>query len=418
MTATAEPVGTTAVDAARWPDVARVPPSRVRGTVARAISLRAFARLPIRVRTPGGPLPSGGGPGTPVLELHRPDAFYRRLAAGGLIGFGESYMAGDWDAPDLVALLTAFGGGFADLVPRPLRPLRALALPTQPRAERNTRSGARSNIRRHYDLSNELFALFLDETMTYSAALFDGGPAADRADLAAAQHRKIDRLLDRTRVGPGTRLLEIGTGWGALAIRAAQRGARVDSVTLSREQCDLARARVAAAGAADRADVRVADYRELRGSYDAIASVEMVEAVGERYWPVYFTALDRLTAPGGRVGLQAITMDHARMRASRSAYTWMHKYVFPGGLIPSVRAIEEQVRARTALRVADRLRFGGDYAETLRLWRAAFDAGREQAAALGFDGVFHRMWSFYLAYSEAGFRSGLIDVEQIVLERA
>ncbi|QBI53094.1 SAM-dependent methyltransferase [Streptomonospora litoralis] len=406
-----------AVDPDRWPDVAHVPGDRLRGRVARQLARHAFARAPIRVTTPEGPLPSAGGPEAPLLELHRPADFYRRLAAGGLIGFGESRMAGDWSAPEPVRLLTALAECYDDLIPRPLQPLRHVTLPRRPRRLRNTRSGARRNIAHHYDLSNDLFALFLDETMTYSAGLFEGRTGGGQAELADAQRRKTDRLLDLVGVGENTRVLEIGTGWGETAVRAARRGARVTSVTLSREQRDLARLRAQEAGVAERTDIRLADYREVTGRYDAVISVEMVEAVGERYWPVYFTALDRLTAPGGRIGLQSITMDHATMRASRGSHTWMHKYIFPGGLIPSVEAIEEQLRLRTALRITDRRALGGDYAETLRIWRETFDAAHEQVAALGFDAVFRAMWSFYLAYCEAGFRSGTIDVEQIVMER-
>ncbi|MDT0300920.1 cyclopropane-fatty-acyl-phospholipid synthase family protein [Streptomonospora wellingtoniae] len=405
------------IDPRRWPDVVRVPRAPLRGRAARALAAYAFAHSPIRVATPGGPVPAAGGPDAPLLELHRPDHFYRRLATAGLIGFGESYMAGDWSAPEPVRLLTVLAEHYGALVPRPLQPLRHVTLPRRSHRHRNTRSGARRNIHHHYDLSNDLFALFLDETMTYSAALFEGAADGGPAELAAAQRRKIDRLLDATRVGEETRVLEIGTGWGELALRAARRGARVTSVTLSPEQRDLARERARRAGVADRTDIRLCDYREVEGRYDAVLSVEMIEAVGERYWPVYFTELDRHTAPGGRVGLQAITMEHTLMRASRGSDTWMHKYIFPGGLIPSVPAIEEQVRRRTGLRIADRRAFGSDYAETLRIWRERFEAAEGEVAALGFDAVFRKMWSFYLAYCEAGFRAGMIDVEQIVMER-
>ncbi|KOX12416.1 cyclopropane-fatty-acyl-phospholipid synthase family protein [Nocardiopsis sp. NRRL B-16309] len=404
-----------AVDARRWPDVARVPARGPRVPVARALAAHAARRAGVRLHTgPGEP----GAAGPPVLRLRDPDAFHRRLAAGGLIGFGESYMAGEWDSPELVRLLTVLARGYEELVPRPLRPLRHVTLPRRPSLDRNTRSGARRHISHHYDLSNDLFATFLDPTMTYSSALFDEGEERCRATLSRAQRRKIDRLLDGAGVTDGTELLEIGTGWGELAVRAARRGARVTTVTLSSEQCDLARRRVEESGLADRVQVELCDYRDVRGTYDAVVSVEMVEAVGERYWPVYFAGLDRLVRPGGRVGLQSITMEHGLMRASRTSYTWMHKYVFPGGLIPSVTAIEEQLRDRTRLRVVDRLAFGADYADTLRLWREAFEGAAERVAGLGFDDTFRRMWSFYLAYCEAGFRAGMIDVEQLVLERS
>ncbi|MFL1377627.1 class I SAM-dependent methyltransferase [Nocardiopsis protaetiae] len=477
-----------AVDADRWPDVARVPRARLRATAARALARYAARRAGVRITTVGTPEPGGvrrpadarqradvgqwgdarqrgeacdpGGvritiPGAPdpddvrqgaevgqrgearapgdtrypvgaqdpgedapVLRLHDPDAFHRRLGSDGLIGLGESYMAGEWDSPDPVALLTRLAEHYTDLVPRPLQPLRHITLPRRVRGERNTRAAARRNIGHHYDLSNDLFALFLDRTMTYSAALFDGPGPRDPDTLAAAQERKIDRLLDAVGAGPGTTLLEIGTGWGSLALRAARRGARVTTVTLSTEQRDLAERRLAAAGAGGAVDVRLLDYRDVDGEYDAVVSVEMIEAVGEHDWPTYFSALNRLVRPGGRVGLQSITMDHRLMRASRHSYTWMHKYVFPGGLIPSVTAIERQVRERTSLRVVDRHAFGADYADTLLVWRRSFDAAADQVAELGFDPVFRRMWDFYLAYCEAGFRSGIIDVEQILLERA
>ncbi|MDT0329889.1 cyclopropane-fatty-acyl-phospholipid synthase family protein [Nocardiopsis lambiniae] len=415
MTTTTPPPITT-VDPRRWPDVARVPRARLRATAARALARYAAREAGVRITTtdPTGADAAEG----PVLYLRDPEAFHRRLAVGGLIGLGESYMAGEWDSPDPVALLTRLAEHYVELVPRPLRPLRHVTLPRRGLGDRNTRTAARRNIGHHYDLSNDLFALFLDRTMTYSSALFDGPGPRDPHTLASAQERKIDRLLDAVGVGPGTTLLEIGTGWGGLALRAARRGARVTTITLSAEQRDLAVRRLAEAGVGEAVDVRLLDYRDAEGEYDAVVSVEMIEAVGEHYWPAYFSALDRLVRPGGRVGLQSITMDHRLMRASRHSYTWMHKYVFPGGLIPSVEAIERQVRERTSMTLVDRTAFGADYADTLMVWRRSFADAAAEVDGLGFDAVFRRMWDFYLAYCEAGFRAGLIDVEQIVLERA
>ncbi|MCG6500437.1 cyclopropane-fatty-acyl-phospholipid synthase family protein, partial [Kitasatospora sp. A2-31] len=279
----------------------------------------------------------------------------------------------------------------------------------------------RRNIHRHYDLSNELFALFLDPTMTYSSAIFPtapgGAPEASWDALPAAQHRKIDRLLDLARVGPGTRLLEIGTGWGELAMRAATRGARVVSLTLSEEQLDLARRRIARAGLDDRAEVRLCDYRAAEGVYDAVVSVEMIEAVGRPFWPDYFATLDRVLAPGGRVALQSISMPHDRMLAGSRTQTWILKYIFPGGRIPSVRAIRETAARHTRLRVTRTDAFGPHYAETLRLWRERFAEQSAQLGGLGFDEVFRRTWEFYLAYCEAGFRTGYLDVHQLLLTR-
>jgi cyclopropane-fatty-acyl-phospholipid synthase len=343
--------------------------------------------------------------------MDRWSALATRMGRYGLIGFGESYMAGEWSSEDLTGLLTEFAKSVVELVPVGLQRLRPLAVVRRPRSEHNSRKHARRNVGEHYDLSNALFAEFLDETLTYSSALFDTLPAS-RACLADAQRRKIDRLLDAARVGPGTRVLEIGTGWGELSIRAAARGAQVRSITLSAEQQRLARQRVAAAGFADRVDIELCDYRDADGRYDSVLSVEMVEAVGYRFWPTYFRALDRLTAPGGRVAIQAITMPHDRMLATRNTYTWIQKYIFPGGLLPSTEAIVGITGRHTRLRTVDMLSLRPHYAETLRLWRERFLERRDGLSALGFDEVFGRMWELYLAYSEAGFRSGYLDVYQ------
>ncbi|MFI1144311.1 class I SAM-dependent methyltransferase [Streptomyces sp. NPDC020780] len=402
------------VDPARWPDVVALPKaSRARTATAERLVRHALGRLPLRVRLAGR---AGIGLGGPLMEVREPDAFFRRIGARGLIGFGESYMAGEWDSPDLVGVLTVLAGHAAELVPAPLQKLRALWAPRQPAVQVNSRENARGNISHHYDLSNDLFALFLDETLTYSSAVFRGFPA-DRELLPAAQHRKIDRLLDLAGVGPGTHLLEIGTGWGELAIRAASRGARVVTLTLSREQQELARGRIREAGHQDRVDVRLCDYRDADGTYDAVVSVEMVEAVGEEYWPLYFRTLERCLAPGGQIALQAITMPDDRLRASRTTYTWIQKYIFPGGLLPSTEAMERVTADGTGLRIRERTGFGMHYAETLRLWRERFTDQAPQVGALGFDETFRRMWTFYLAYSEAGFRSGYLDVQQLLLTR-
>jgi cyclopropane-fatty-acyl-phospholipid synthase len=417
MTHTAPPE----VDAGRWPDVASASGSAARAAVARALFTRGVARLPLLVRFPGGRLLGGGSSGAPVMVLHRPRSFFRRFGASGLIGFGESYLAGDWDCADLTGLLSVFAAHAADLVPPWLQWMRSLAGPRPPAEVRQTREGARRNIGHHYDLSNELFALFLDETMAYSSALWctDAGGTPVAADhlLAEAQRRKIDRLLDRAGVGPGCRLLEIGTGWGELAVRAARRGADVTTVTISREQHAYAARRVAQVGLASQVSVQLRDYRDIEGTFDAICSCEMIEAVGERYWDEYFAALDAHLAPGGRIGLQTITMSHDRMLATRHTYTWIQKYIFPGGLLPSVTAIESSLASATRLRITGREDFGAHYAETLRIWRDRFCTQAGEAARLGFDEVFQRMWTFYLAYSEAGFRSGYIGVSQLTLAR-
>ncbi|QRY84746.1 class I SAM-dependent methyltransferase [Tsukamurella tyrosinosolvens] len=397
--------------------------ARVLGRAARALLARAAARSGVTVTRAGDPVPA-----EPNIVLHAPDAVHRRIGTSRLIGFGEAYVAGEWDSPDLVAALTALAERMPELVPQWLQSLRSLAATARPRTEIGTPDHVRDNVSHHYDLSNDLFATFLDETLTYSSALFsaaempDGepgvthaGPATDArwSALAEAQHAKIDRLLDAAGVGPGTRLLEIGTGWGELCLRAAARGAVVRSVTLSTEQRDLALDRIAAAGVADRVQVDLLDYRRIDGVYDAVVSVEMIEAVGAAHWNEYFGTLARLVAPHGRIAVQAITMPHDRMLATLRTYTWIQKYVFPGGMLPSTEAVADA--ARTAgLAVVTRHRFGEHYAETLRLWRERFLTDPESLPPPADSAAFRRLWEFYLAYSEAGFRSGYLDVQQIV----
>ncbi|MFC1433583.1 class I SAM-dependent methyltransferase [Streptacidiphilus sp. N1-3] len=410
-------------DPQRWPDVATVPTSAVRALVARALLRSVARRLNLRVELPGGALLNRTPPldGAPVLRLAAPDAFFHRVGSGGLIGFGESYQAEEWDSPDLIALLTALARSPQTLVPPRLQWLRRWFTARQPLEQLGTPENARRNIQSHYDLSNDLFALFLDPTMTYSSAVFPsdshGEPLASWELLERAQHRKIDRLLDLAGVRRGSRVLEIGTGWGELALRAAARGASVVTLTLSEEQQQLAERRIADAGFADRVEVRLCDYRSVTGRYDAVVSVEMVEAVGRAYWPAYFSTLDRVLAPGGRVALQAITMPHDRMLASEQTFTWIQKYIFPGGLLPSVEAVEQTLAAHTGLRLTGRQGYGRHYAETLRLWRERFTARAAEVESLGFDGVFRRMWTLYLGYSEAGFRSGYLDVQQLLITR-
>jgi cyclopropane-fatty-acyl-phospholipid synthase len=416
---TIETTGTfgTTTDRHRWPGVARIPRgpvSGVSGRIADWLLRRAVARLPLRLQYPDGRVVGAADPTLPTMVIHRPEALARRVGKYGLIGFGESYMAGEWDSADpadLAGLLTGFANSMAELIPPALQCLRPLAVVRHPRSMYNSLTQARDNIAEHYDLSNDLFAQFLDETMTYSSALFESG-RADWTELADAQRRKIDRLLDSARVGPGSHVLEIGTGWGELCIQAAARGASVHSITLSAEQQRLAQQRVAAAGFSDRVSIELKDYREVDGLYDAVVSVEMIEAVGYRFWPAYFAALDRLVSPGGRVAIQAITMPHDRMLASRNTYTWIQKYIFPGGLIPSVEAVVGITERETRLRTAGMLSLRPHYAETLRLWRERLDERRDAISALGFDQTFQRMWELYLAYSEAGFRSGYLDVYQ------
>lgn len=441
------------VDVERWPALTSFPSgprARVSAAIARQLFRATTRRLGVVVRELGPEAPlaepvaaAAGAKPHPVIELRRPEEFYARLGSDGLIGLGEAYMSGAWQSPDVGGALTVLAREMPRLVPQWMQALRRLYVRRVPDRSRGTTTQTRANISHHYDLSNDLFALFLDPTMTYSAAMFEtdqpegvrgqdelhrrlpGPEPTSQRDLYAGQVRKIDRLLDRIGVRSDTQLLEIGTGWGELAIRAAQRGARVHSITLSSEQRDFALRRAQEVGVADRISIDLRDYRQVerpdqhggRG-YDAVASVEMIEAVGHEFWPVYFRTIDQVLEPGGAAGIQAITMPHDRMLATRNTYTFILKYIFPGGFLPSVEVVDQVTRSDTSLRVSERLSFGAHYADTLRQWDERFLAHRHDWLALGFDEVFGRMWHFYLEYSRAGFNSGYIDVQQIVLRKA
>ncbi len=422
-----------------WPGLFDVSNSPVHAAVARRLTKAAVKNLPITLQFPDGKTWGAGGP---VLEVVNPASFFRRLGTEGLIGFGEAWMTGDittggWGGSkpaarfeqaelnaatdELAAVLTVMAKRMSVLVPGPLQKLRRAWQSRQPKDEENTVTGAQENIHRHYDLSNELFEQFLDETMTYSSAWYEFGddPAAD---LGKAQLRKIDGILDLARVRPDTHMLEIGSGWGALAIRAAaERGVRVTTLTLSEEQKALADQRIAAAGLSHLIEVRLEDYRAHAathvGKYDSVVSVEMIEAVGEKYWPDYFGSIDRMLVPGGRLGLQAITIAHERLLETRNGYTWVHKYVFPGGILPSLTAIDDVLAAGTSLRVQESRRLGLSYVPTLQQWRHRFNAALPKIAELGFDDTFIRMWNFYLAYSQAGFAAEYLDDWQLGIGR-
>ena len=398
----------------RSPAVPKVPSgplAAASAVVAKRLLHRVATRLPLRIVYSDGTVIGTADAASPTLVINQPDRLARRIGRHGLIGFGESYMAGEWESDALTEVLTALATNIDNLVPPPLQWLRPIVVASQPDSSRPSREQARRNAAAHYGLSNDLFEEFLDETMTYSSAMFASLPAS-WPDLAGAQRRKIDRLLDAADVRPGTRLLEIGTGWGELAVRAARRGAQVRSVTLSEHQQWRASRRIAGAGLSERVQIDLRDYRDVGGNYDAVISVEMFEALGFQAWPNYFRTVERLLTPNGRLVIQAITMPHHRMLATRNTRTWMQKYIFPGGLIPSVKAILDIIEGQTGLRPVDMFSLREDYAETLRLWRERFMQRRTTLAHIGFDEVFARMWELYLAHAEAGFRSGYLNVYQ------
>ena len=454
----AETAATPALDSSRLPALEPVPTGArtvVSAVIARRLFTAAIRRLDVTVEEAANSRGVGRifGRGGPRMVIHRPDEFYARVGRDGLIGFGEAYLTGAWDTDDLASFLTIPAARIATLVPEPLQRARAFVTHRTPGHQRSTEDNSQANISHHYDLSNELFALFLDETLSYSSALFPtslvAGPHSATAtatatgatelvasppegtdivvdpagllhhrDFAEAQGHKIERLLDEAGVTTGTRVLEIGTGWGELAIRAARRGASVHSITLSVEQLELAEQRVADAGFSELVRIELRDYRalaepEFAAAYDAIVSVEMIEAVGHEFWGTYFQTIDHALAPGGRLAIQAITMPHDRMLATQGTQTWINKYVFPGGFLPSVRVIDEITAEQTALKRTNLLDFGTHYAETLRRWDERFLSQREAVLALGFDDLFMRMWHFYLEYSRAGFASGYINVQQL-----
>lgn len=349
----------------------------------------------------------GGKENTGVLEIHD-SAFFANVLTRGDIGLAESYLEGHWDSPDITALLillahnrktlsrVLFGRWHALLLAR-LRHWR----------NANTRRGSRRNIMAHYDLGNDFYRRWLDDSMTYSSALFEN----PMASMEEAQAAKYQRILGRLQAQTGQHILEIGCGWGGFAEVATQQGLHLTGITLSPAQLEFAKARV------PQADLRLQDYRTVRDSFDHIVSIEMIEAVGERWWPTYFSTLARALKPTGKAMVQSIVIRDDLFARYRRNTDFIRHFIFPGGMLPS-SAIISKTAARAGLKVSDTHAFGHDYARTLALWRQRFEGAWKEIAALGFDERFRRLWRLYLAYCEAGFTAGSIDVVQFELQHA
>jgi len=337
-----------------------------------------------------------------------------RLATSGSVGWYKAWALGEWSSPDPVAIFELFTANAAALgevgrAKGPFRWVNALAH----RLRDNAPGKARANIAAHYDLGNDFYAAWLDATMTYSSARF----ASPEDNLEAAQLRKVHTLLDRLDLSPGQRLLEIGCGWGTLAMEAAKRGASVVGLTLSTEQKAWAERKIAEQGLSDRVEIRLQDYRETSEQFDAIASVEMVEAVGQRWWGAYLDCIARNLKPGGRAALQFIGMDHRLFEGYARNPDFIQTYIFPGGLLLDEPQFE-RLAAERGLGWDDRDGFGSDYAETLRRWRQRYDEAVSAGRLSDFSAQFHDLWRYYLMYCEGGFRGGAIDVAQVTLTKS
>ena len=346
------------------------------------------------------------------LQIHD-RAFFRRIATRSKVGFGESYTAGDWDCDDLVGLFELLVRNSEATVARRPTLRRILAVRPRPNRRNNLRR-ARRNIAYHYDLGNDFFALMLDDTMTYSCAVFD----SPELSLAEAQRAKLQRICDKLNLRADDHVLEIGCGWGSFALHAAKTtGCRVTALTISAEQARLARERVARAGLSDRVTVVEQDFREHDGRYTKIASIEMLEAIGEHQFSPYFATIDRVLEPGGIACVQTILIPDDRWDRYRTSPDWIEQYVFPGCLIPSLTALTTAATRSSRLMVHEVDEIGPHYAETLRRWRQNFHAQIDDVRALGYDRRFERTWDFYLAFCEAGFRTRALRDVQLTLTR-
>ncbi|MDJ1465072.1 cyclopropane-fatty-acyl-phospholipid synthase family protein [Nitratireductor sp. GZWM139] len=368
----------------------------------------------ITLRFPDGQTYTAAGekPGPAAALRFNTGRGFMQILSGGSTGFAKAYLDGHVDTPDLDAIMElalANENRWQNVLDTSKLVSRLDFI--RHRLRRNSRSGSRRNIAFHYDLGNAFYRLWLDDTMTYSSALYEDG----QTDLEQAQIAKYDRILERLGIGSDDRVLEIGCGWGGFAEHAIRKtGCHVTGLTLSTEQADYARARLSDAGLSQKADIRLQDYRDCQGRFTKIVSIEMFEAVGEENWPLYFARVRDLLVEDGRALLQVITIDETRFDHYRRNADFIQKYIFPGGMLPSPAAFINAA-GTAGMAVVDELRFGPDYATTLAEWETRFRASWEKIEALGFDERFYRMWLYYLAYCRTGFRTGRIDVVQFEL---
>jgi cyclopropane-fatty-acyl-phospholipid synthase len=394
--------------------------SAVAAPLAKRLAIEAAAQIKtgsLKVMFADGEVRSFGRPGDKPCASIRVlnDTFFARLVTGGEIAFGESYMDGLWQTPDLtsVLMLGILNRRHASPLMKRLNDASRFASRRLHLSRRNTHDGSRKNIEAHYDLGNDFYRLFLDETLTYSCALFE---SPDQS-LADAQRNKYRSLCEKARLCAGDSVLEIGSGWGGFSIYAAQNyGCRVTTITISREQHDLASKRVMEAGLSDQIEVRFCDYRDVRGQFDKIVSIEMFEAVGAEYFETFFAKCDAALRPGGLMALQTIAVPDRTFEDLRDGVNWMQKYIFPGGMLPSLAAIERSLN-RTSLAIAGVEDIGLNYPPTLRAWRQRFFENLPGVRDLGFDDRFIRMWEYYLCASEAAFSSRSASDLQIVIEK-
>lgn len=412
MTATSSQQAINITDALTLPDL-----KWEERLLARMLKDIRFGRMHLTLPTGRSFVVDGRDPGPACNVRIKSNRVIGRMMRGGDLGLAEGYLADEWETDNLSAFLM-FGQVNEKALGKATKP--SLLIRCMSRIghalNANSRRGSRRNIAAHYDLGNDFYRLWLDDTMTYSAAVFADDDKDMNEDLEAAQLRKYRRLADSLNLKPGAKVLEIGCGWGGFAeVAARDYGCDVVCLTLSKEQAAFAESRMVDLGLSDQVEIRLQDYRDVTGTFDAIASIEMFEAVGEAYWPTYMQTLHARLKSGGKAALQIITIDDEAFEGYRTTPDFIQRYIFPGGMLPPPGRLEEETR-RVGLRITDSFFFGASYAETLRRWDQTFENRWAAVRALGFDERFRRMWRYYLAYCEVGFDSGRIDVGHFLIE--